>query len=57
MWGLMIRKDFATNANLVFELKEHEEVGDESYDLTIKNDVIQINANSEVGTLSVGLLL
>ena len=45
--GVEVRKNFATNANLVFEI-----TGDnagESYDLSIKNDVIHINANSEVG--------
>jgi hexosaminidase len=45
--GVEVRKDFPTNANLVFEIKGDE--GDESYDLIIKNDVIQIIANSEVG--------
>ena len=45
--GVEVRKDFPTNANLVFEIKGDEE--DESYDLIIKNDVIQIIANSEVG--------
>jgi hexosaminidase len=47
--GVDVRKDYATNANLVFEIKEHEEVGDESYDLIIKNDVIHLKANTEVG--------
>jgi len=45
--GVEVRKDFPTNANLVFVIKGDEE--DESYDLIIKNDVIQIIANSEVG--------
>ena len=45
--GVEVRKDFPTNANLVFEIKGDKE--DESYDLIIKNDVIQIIANSEVG--------
>ncbi len=45
--GVEVRKDFPTNANLVFEIKGNE--GDESYDLIIKNDVVQIIANSEVG--------
>ncbi len=45
--GVELRKDFPTNANLVFEIKGNE--GDESYDLIIKNDVVQIIANSEVG--------
>ena len=45
--GVEVRKDFATNANLVFEITGDNT--DESYDLIIKNDVIQINANSEVG--------
>jgi len=45
--GVEVRKDFPTNANLVFDIKGDEK--DESYDLIIKNDVIQIIANSEVG--------
>ena len=45
--GVEVRKDFATNANLVFEITGDNT--DESYDLIIKNDVIHINANSEVG--------
>lgn len=45
--GVEVRKDFATNANLVFEITGDNT--DESYDLIIKNDVIQIKANSEVG--------
>ena len=45
--GVEVRKDFATNANLVFEITG--ENADESYDLSIRNDVIHINANSEVG--------
>jgi hexosaminidase len=45
--GVEVRKDFPTNANLVFEIKGDEK--DESYDLIIKNDVIHIIANSEVG--------
>ena len=45
--GIEVRKDFATNANLVFEITGNDT--DESYDLIIENDVIQILANSEVG--------
>ena len=47
--GVEVRKDFATNANLIFEIKEGDQEGGESYDLMIKNDVIQISANSETG--------
>jgi len=45
--GVEVRKDFSTNANLIFEITGDSK--DESYDLIIENDVIQINANSKVG--------
>ncbi|MGY8887476.1 MAG: beta-N-acetylhexosaminidase, partial [Flavobacteriales bacterium] len=47
--GLEVTRDFPTNANLVFEMNENEGNGDESYDLTILDDVIHVSANSEVG--------
>ena len=47
--GLEVTRDFPTNANLVFEMKENEGQENESYDLKIVDDVIHVSANSEVG--------